>query len=161
MGKAALPIYAHFMLVTCLDDGNRQPREGGRGVSRKIAGTTQQQYLDDFAGEMQMAGRHESVAPVVAFAAEDGDAQRLWVTLAHELCHRRSRVLHQRERGHAEAFRGQAINFAHFVCGHDLHRLAACSRSLSLAESPMAIRQSPAWMTSSEAGLKCMPSCLF
>ncbi len=86
---------------------------------------------------MQLACDDESVAAVVAFAADDAECFGRGIRQQSEFCHCRSSVLHQRERRHAEAFAGDAIDLAHFGGGDDFHdqsRLAklSCNAELTL-----------------------------
>src|SRR5208282_474732 len=74
----------------------------------------------------ELAGHNESIAAVVAFAAENADALRLRVIGEDETSDGRAGVLHQRKRRNAEALRGGAIDLAHFRRADDFHRVRPC-----------------------------------
>lgn len=82
-----------------------------------------------------MAGGDESVATIIAFAAEDGDSIGAWIFVYDEAGDGRPRVLHQGGRGYAELLGGEPVDFAHLAGGEYLHsaldaianeQLAAC-----------------------------------
>src|SRR5208337_3494072 len=130
-----------------------------RRISAKLFGIRQQQNAHGTARFDELAGDDESVAAVVALAAENADALGFRVIGEDETGDRGAGVFHQEERRYAETLGGGAIDLAHFRRGYDLHGSAptVCSSSRSCCGSPMAIRKSPASMRSSGAGLKRMP----
>src|SRR5208283_93950 len=107
---------------------------------------------------MQLARDYKAVPAVVAFAANYGNAIRSRKVLQDELGDGRAGVFHQGERVDPEALGSGAIDLAHLGCGGDLHArsVAQSSSRRKPSGSPIAMRWSPTWMTSSGGGLKRM-----
>jgi hypothetical protein len=68
-----------------------------------------------------VTGGDESIAAVVAFAAEDGDAVVAGVFADDEAGDCGAGVFHQGGGGDAELIGGDAIDFAHLAGGEDFH----------------------------------------
>src|ERR1017187_5281216 len=141
-----------------------------RRISPKLPTVADSNRTHGAARSDECAGHGESIAAVVAFAAENADALGMRVIGEDKTRDGRAGVFHQGEGRYSEALRGDAIDLAHFRRAHDLHTCdpddrdpegsapAVSSSSRSCCGSPMAIRKSPASMRSSGAGLKRMPA---
>ena len=70
---------------------------------------------------MQSPRRHESVAAIVSLAAKNHDAHRRGVMREHIIRDGCAGIFHQRERRHAEALAGGAIDGSHFRRADNLH----------------------------------------
>src|ERR1039457_6078642 len=99
---------------------------------------------------MQFARPHESIADVVALAADYGAAVGMAIMLEDELRSRVPGVFHQGDGVYSEARGGDAIDLAHLVGGSDFHArsVAGSSSRRKPSGSPMAMRWSPEWMRS-------------
>ena len=84
-----------------------QPGEHLRRIAPQFGALRQQQYTDLLAGLVQLAGRHESVSAVISLAANYSDRFSRGILRQDKRRHRRARVLHQGQRGNAEALAGE------------------------------------------------------
>ena len=91
--------------------------EGGTGVALEFIGVAEEEHGDFPVSGGKSAGGYEAVSPVVAFAAEDGDAARMRVFTLDEASDGLSRVAHENNGGDAELLAGDAVGGAHFVGG--------------------------------------------
>jgi hypothetical protein len=72
---------------------------------------------------MQPPRSDESIASIVALAAENHDAPHRTVMREHVIRNRGARVFHQRERGHAEAIASCTIDGAHLFSSNNFHAI--------------------------------------
>jgi hypothetical protein len=93
----------------------------GRRIPAKLCWIRQQENAHRAARFDQFTGHDESIAAVVAFAADNRNALRARKIGEDETRHGRARVVHQVNGRHAKALRGGAIDLAHFRRTHDLH----------------------------------------
>ena len=120
------------LFVVDLDDGDAetaQDVEVGAGVAANV-----RHGADDEDGALdatlQERARHdEAVAPVVAAAAEHGDAalEALLIARLDRRDDLASGILHQDERRDADLFNGVAIGLAHLRGVEDSHGLRKCT----------------------------------
>ena len=92
-----------------------------RRIAAQFSRIRQQKHEHFPARFPQPAGRDEAIAAVVPFPANDSDPRGVRIIGEHETRHRGARIFHQRERGHAKALRGGAIDLAHLGRADDLH----------------------------------------
>ncbi len=105
-------------------DKNRRRGELGKhglGVALEVGGISEKHDGDGAAGLGEVTGGDESIAAVVAFAAEDGDSIMAGIFAKDEAGDRRSGVFHQGGRGYAELLDRQPVGFAHLACGEYFH----------------------------------------
>src|SRR6476661_202938 len=69
---------------------------------------------------MQLAGGDESIAPIIALAADHAHGIEIKVPLG-KFRHCAACILHQCERWNAVLLRGKAVDLTHFGGGNDLH----------------------------------------
>ena len=107
-----------------------QPLERRPGIALHIVRAPQQQDSDIAASFGQDAGGYESVAAVVAFAAEHHDphlaAACLPKLLKQKPRYRRTGIVHQRERGDAVLCSRRRVGGAHLCRCQDLHADVGC-----------------------------------
>ena len=103
------------------DRRNRQLAEHRGRIAFEFRRIGQQDDLHRLPFLMQPSRRHEAVAAVVPFAAENDHAPHRTVMRQHMLRDSRSRVLHQRERWDTESFARRAIDLSHFCCSNNFH----------------------------------------
>src|ERR1019366_1447530 len=139
------------------------------GVSPQFFGIRQKQNAPAAPRFDEFASHYESIAAVVAFAAENADALRLRVIGEDETRDGRAGVFHQGEGRDAEALRGDAIDLAHFRRAHDLHTCdpddrdpegsvpAVSSSARIVSVRPWGTGKSPAPLGWWGGGLKRMP----
>ena len=89
--------------------------EGSAGVALQFIGIAEKQHGYFPASGGESAGGYEAVSPVVALAAEDGDAAGMPVFALDEASDGLSRVTHEDDGGNAELLGGDAVGGAHFV----------------------------------------------
>src|ERR1700685_2862384 len=97
--------------------GNRRCRKFAEhhcGIATQLDRIRQQNHLYFFPLLMQAARGDESVTSVVAFAAKDHDTTHFPVMRQNIVSHRSTSIFHERERWHAEALAGGAVNGSHF-----------------------------------------------
>src|SRR5580700_9304251 len=97
------------------------------GVAAQFDWVRQQNHLYLFPLLVQAACRDKSVAPVVTLPTENYHATRFAVMRQNVISNRGARILHERERWHAEALAGGAVNGSHFFCTNDFHKKAVAS----------------------------------
>ncbi len=100
----------------------RQLPKHDRRIAPHIGRVRQQDDLHFLPLLMQPSRRHKAIAAVIPLAAENHDAPGRSMMREHIIRHGRARILHQRERRHAEALAGGAINGSHLFCGNDFHK---------------------------------------
>ena len=71
---------------------------------------------DRIASLDQMAGSDKAIAAIVAWAAEHGDAARIWEALGDFVGHRATCILHEHAARHP-ALNGEAVSSAHLLGG--------------------------------------------
>lgn len=145
MSQAARGFSLQLLRILHHDGSKRQALEHGQGVAAQIGRRGEQQDLDHAPRAMQLARDHKAVATVVTLATNHRDAIRVAVLFQNELRDGRAGVLHQRERGHTEAFGRGAVDLPHLRRSGDLHirSVAESSRRRKPPGSPMAMRWSP------------------
>ena len=101
----------------------RQHHEHGSSVTVQILPIGQQDDLHRLLCLMQLAGSHESVAAIVALAAEDHNLLGIEVVRENIFRHGGPGIFHQRQGGDAEALAGRAVDGAHFCRSYDFHAI--------------------------------------
>ena len=105
-------------------DQKRRRRELGKhrfGIALEAGGIAKKHDGDGAAGLGKVTGGDESIAAVVAFAAEDGDSVVAGIFAEDEAGDRRSGVFHQGGGGYAELLGREPVGFAHLACGEYFH----------------------------------------
>src|ERR1700721_2673619 len=90
-------------------------------VATQIDPIREEDDLNRLSLLMQMPGGDESVAAVVALAAENHNPLCFAVIRKHMLRHGRSGIFHERKGWHAVALGGGVVNGAHFGRSNDFH----------------------------------------
>ncbi len=90
-------------------------------ISLEIGGISEKDDGDGTAGFGEVTGSDESVAAVVALAAEDRDAVVLGKFAENEPGDGRAGVFHQGGGGYAEALDREPVDFAHLAGGEYFH----------------------------------------
>ncbi len=103
-----------------------------RGVAFQLRRISEQNDLNRFAFLMQASCRDESIAAIVALTTEDDNAPHRAVMREHVIGDRSAGVLHQRERGNAEALAGRTIDGAHLFSGDNFHAIPLLQHRCSL-----------------------------
>src|ERR1700735_3204445 len=116
-----------------------------RSITSQIVRVRQQYYLNLLPLFTQSPRRHESIAAIISLAAKNHDAHRRGVMQEHIIRDGCARIFHQRERRHAEALAGSAINSSHFGRADNLHDWIAFILLIHLSPDYKTKRPSAQW----------------
>src|SRR5580658_7758755 len=117
------------------DRFHRQPAIHCCGVAFQLRRISQQNHLHRFGFFTQDSRCDKPIAAVVPLAAKDNNLFGAPIRSQHMLGNSRASVLHQRERSHAKALAGDAIDGAHFCCGNDFHKSVVGRSSLVVGQN--------------------------